>query len=51
MKVTLVPAHIVVPGFTVILTEVGMEGFTVIVSVLLVAMPLVTQVKEVVNTQ
>ena len=51
MKVTLVPAQMVSLGLTVMVTEVATVGFTVIVSVLLVAMLLVTQEEEEVSTQ
>ncbi len=51
MKVTLVPAQMVSLGLTVMVTEVATVGFTVIVSVLLVAVLLVTQEDEEVSTQ
>ncbi len=51
VNVTLVPAQMVSLGLTVMLTAVATVGFTVMVSVLLVAVLPVTQLKDVVTTQ
>jgi hypothetical protein len=50
VNVTLSPSQTVV-AVLVMLTEVGVEGFTVMVIVLLVAVTDVTQESEVVSTQ